>query len=422
MDNITHSLIGIAAAESAFHWRYRGDKPRKFTHAGRALRGALWLASFLASNFPDLDFLYQRITPGKVGALLHHRGHTHTLSLGVLEGLIVAAIVWLFVRIKKDDFLLGARDWIWISAISVLGIGLHIGADFWNSYGVHPFWPWDSRWYYGDFIFIMEPWLWMTLIPAIYFATNRQTKRGKAARGLLLTIFVLALGLVWFSGYVPKLLAFGVTLWGLLLFKLMKKWTPSRRMIEAGSALIGFLLIFLAVSSLTKKTITARLQVAHTEIHDIILSPLPANPFCWFFVSVETFNGNYISRTGIQAAYPALYSAKSCPRLRGETGTSTAPLAKSLEPDDESTVWLGDFKAPLEEFKMIATNCYAAAFLQFARAPYWVMQAPTWIVGALRFDREKGLGFAEFRLPEALTPCPGNLPPWTAPRRDVLSM
>jgi ribosomal protein L28 len=39
----------------------------------------LTLVSILANNAPDLDIVYIGITGGKLGYLLHHRGHTHTL-------------------------------------------------------------------------------------------------------------------------------------------------------------------------------------------------------------------------------------------------------------------------------------------------------------------------------------------------------
>ena len=34
------------------------------------------------------------------------------------------------------------------------GTLLHLGMDFLNSYGVHPFWPIQNRWVYGDSVFI----------------------------------------------------------------------------------------------------------------------------------------------------------------------------------------------------------------------------------------------------------------------------
>lgn len=71
MDNITHSLIGIAIAEEAVQYRrHRGENVSKVAQA------SMWLVSLAANNLPDLDFFYSPITKGPLGYLLHHRGHT----------------------------------------------------------------------------------------------------------------------------------------------------------------------------------------------------------------------------------------------------------------------------------------------------------------------------------------------------------
>jgi inner membrane protein len=33
--------------------------------------------------------------------------------------------------------------------------------DSLNVYGVHPLWPFDPNWYYGDLVFIVEPVFWI---------------------------------------------------------------------------------------------------------------------------------------------------------------------------------------------------------------------------------------------------------------------
>ncbi len=50
---------------------------------------------------------------------------------------------------------------------------LHIAMDFTNNYGVHPFWPVDNRWFYGDSVFIIEPLFWAACAPlAFIFKTH----------------------------------------------------------------------------------------------------------------------------------------------------------------------------------------------------------------------------------------------------------
>ena len=71
----------------------------------------------------------------------------------------------------------GARRFWALVAASLAG---HLVLDSWNTYGVHPFWPVDSRWYYGDAIFIFEPWLWLLLGMAA--AANARTRAGPGRR------------------------------------------------------------------------------------------------------------------------------------------------------------------------------------------------------------------------------------------------
>ena len=64
-----------------------------------------------------------------------------------------------------DRWELGPRALRWGTTAALVtacvGMVLHISMDGLNVYGVHPFWPFDARWYYGDLIFIVEPVFWI---------------------------------------------------------------------------------------------------------------------------------------------------------------------------------------------------------------------------------------------------------------------
>jgi len=145
VDNLTHSLIGATLAELALP-----------AGAPRAMRRTFFVAGVVAANLPDADLVYTRITPAPLGALLHHRGHTHTVVGLVLLGLAMVAVCAL-PRIRDSVGPMRGRLWTLIA----VALASHLVLDSWNSYGVHPFWPIDSRWYYGDAVFILEPWVWM---------------------------------------------------------------------------------------------------------------------------------------------------------------------------------------------------------------------------------------------------------------------
>ena len=84
----------------------------------------------------------------------HARGHTHTLLVATLLG----SALGLFLSKGRALYAL----------VGALVCMLHIFADFWNDYGVHPCWPILNRWFYGDMIFIVEPLLWLAITLAVY--------------------------------------------------------------------------------------------------------------------------------------------------------------------------------------------------------------------------------------------------------------
>ena len=68
--------------------------------------------------------------------------------------------------------------------------------------------------------------------------------------------------------------------------------------------------------------------------------------------------------------------------------------------------------------QIVANDCEAAAFMQFARVPWAMEETDRLIAGDLRYDREPTLGFAEIELKGA-TNCPAPQP-WLPPRKYLL--
>ena len=147
----------------------------------QAQRRIFFTAGVIASNLPDADLLYSSITPPPLGYLLHHRGHTHTL-VGLVGQALLIAVVCQLPAIRRQVG--GARNRFW----ALIGVSLlsHLILDSWNSYGVHPFYPFDMRWYYGDAIFIVEPWFWLFL--GVAATVNAQGDRVRLALGILLGV------------------------------------------------------------------------------------------------------------------------------------------------------------------------------------------------------------------------------------------
>ena len=69
---------------------------------------------------------------------------------------------------------------------------------------------------------------------------------------------------------------------------------------------------------------------------------------------------------------------------------------------------------------LTTNNCEAAALMQFVRAPFVVERRNGWVIGDLRFDRERGLGLAEIEVSSTHAgECPPTAP-WLPPRAELL--
>ena len=170
MDNITHSVIGLGVGELL----HRSLPPEPQEAPQRTRRALLLFSAWFASNAPDLDLFLTRLMPRPFGYMLQHRGHTHTLLLALPQALLVLALLWLLWPGARRLLKTSQPARIGLALCLLLGFGLHMGMDFLNSYGLHPFYPFDNRWLFGDMVFIVEP--------HVLGAAGRARDRGAAHR------------------------------------------------------------------------------------------------------------------------------------------------------------------------------------------------------------------------------------------------
>ena len=151
MFNSTHTLVGLALARTGL------DKwaPR-----------ATW-AAIIASNLPDIDIVTQ--FAGTASYLDHHRGITHTVLGTPILSFALAAVM-----------AVGNWSTLWrYFFISLIAMATHPVLDFTNTYGVRPLLPVTADWYYGDTLFIIDPWLDLILLIGIILSYKiaRRTSR-----------------------------------------------------------------------------------------------------------------------------------------------------------------------------------------------------------------------------------------------------
>ena len=160
MDNLTHSLIGLAASKAGLE----------------KLSPGTTTLCVLAANAPDSDILVL-IFGGRWAFLHHHRGITHsiagTAALALILPLVFYAVDLLRSRIRGTTVRVRLRALI---IASLLVTATHPLMDWTNNYGVRLLLPWTPRWFYGDFVFIIDPFLWVVLGGAAFLLTSKTRK------------------------------------------------------------------------------------------------------------------------------------------------------------------------------------------------------------------------------------------------------
>ena len=143
MDNLTHTLYGLALAKTGLH---------------RATPRAT-LALIVGANFPDVDSA--SLFWGQLNYLKYHRAITHSFAGVVLGALLLASIIYCVnnLLLKKAQ-----ASWWRLFCLGLTGIASHILLDYTNSYGIRPLLPFSGRWYAWDTVFIIDPWILLLLV------------------------------------------------------------------------------------------------------------------------------------------------------------------------------------------------------------------------------------------------------------------
>jgi inner membrane protein len=163
LDNLTHSLVGLTAAKAGLE----------------KLSPGATLLCVLAANSPDSDVAIL-LFGDRWDYLQHHRGITHsiigTTFLTLLMPLIFYGVDRLWARLRGHAPKTKFRG---LLIASVIVSATHPLLDWTNNYGVRPLLPWNPRWFYGDLVFIIDPFLWVVLGGAAFLLASK-TKIGKA--------------------------------------------------------------------------------------------------------------------------------------------------------------------------------------------------------------------------------------------------
>lgn len=182
MDNLAHTLAGLAIAEAGLR--------------RKTALGATTLA--IAANLPDIDAFILLVGDG-VDALAFRRGWTHGILAMLVLPLLLAACMRDVTRLRKERPGSPPASWRWLIVLSAIGVWSHPLLDLLNTYGVRLLMPFSSRWFYGDSLFIIDPWLWLMLLAGIVVSRWRTRRLGADAPRpariaiALLVVYVVAM-------------------------------------------------------------------------------------------------------------------------------------------------------------------------------------------------------------------------------------
>jgi len=410
MDNVTHSLAGLLLAESMT--RLRARRPNAETAPG--LGAVAVISSIVAANLPDADLLYSGIGGDRLRYMLHHRGYTHTVVVAVLGALLLWSLVALFLRWRGTGWP-GRPDTRWLLALFLAGTLSHLVLDWTNSYGVHPFWPLDDRWRYGDAVFIVEPWLWIVSVPALVAASA-----SRSARVLLSLVLLGGLGLAWRVDAVSTGAAIALTIGAVSSIGLARVLRADGRTI---AAIAGWVTVTVIMAAGSGRARAAVLRAIHeldptAQVLDVVMAPMPANAVCMSAITVERSGPMYRVATARVSSIPSVVPAAGCGRrasVESALGTSTRRSTLAVQ-------WGGEWAGPSQEIEgLVRESCPARAAMRFIRVPIWTAAGDSLVLlGDVRYGGG-GSGFADVRVPRRSAACPLAVPPWTPPRADLLS-
>jgi inner membrane protein len=380
VDNLTHSLVGAALAELTLP----ADAPR-------ATRRTFFVTGIIAANLPDADLVYTRITAPPIGYLLHHRGHTHTVAGLALLGVMIAAAVRALPAIRAS---VGAwRNRLWL--LIALALASHLVLDFWNSYGVHPFWPVTSRWFYGDAVYILEPWLWALLGAAA--TLNTQSRVGRVLLGGFVAV-LLGLGTWMRVLSAPALTLILVVTAGYVA--LARRTTARRRTTVALALSATYVVAVFGLREVARAEVASNPATRAYPHHiDLVLSAQAANPLCWSVLSIEG--------DASLTAY-AMTRGTAAVIVRNACGT---PRARSVEWETPQLQSVARLRA------LYANDCWVRAWLQFGRAP----EVRGNMISDLRYSGPDRPNFTTMPIGQwSSGACPRYLSDWRPPRTDLL--
>ena len=271
---------------------------------GRVCRWAT-PALVVGANLPDIDGVAQMF--GTDASLGFRRGWTHGVLAMALLPLFCAGLMlgidWLRRRKRGGQ----AVPAIPLLLLLYLATFTHPLLDWLNTYGVRLLMPLSERWFYGDALFIIDPWFWLAVGASVVLA--RSSRRRSLGAWALLALVTTAIVTV------PALVPWPAKLvWiALLLVIVGLRAHPRHRAWVTWLARSGLavLLLYIAASlAITSHLRQAAFALAETEdlgrVNELFVGPVPADPLAREAV-IDTTSGVHFATLRLWPAEATLH-------------------------------------------------------------------------------------------------------------------
>ena len=179
MNPVCHTLIGASLGFTGL------EKRTRFART----------TMILGANAPDIDAVTYWMAP--MASLGFRRGITHGVLALVVLPLLLAAFMKLVDHLWPGTRGSPACSYPQLMLLSALAIATHPLLDFMNNYGMRWLMPFVDKWWYGDALFIIDPFVWVVLFlglvatPFSRPALLRPLARPASIALLVVTVYIL---------------------------------------------------------------------------------------------------------------------------------------------------------------------------------------------------------------------------------------
>lgn len=364
MDNLTHSLVGLTAAKAGLN----------------RLSPYATAVCVVGANAPDADIV--ALVGGPWFYLQHHRGITHSIIGSLVLAVLIPILFWtsesIVARLRGRERRIKFKG---LLLASLIATSTHTLFDWTNNYGVRPWLPWSGRWYYGDLVFIVDPWLWLSLGGASFLAGPQARWRTLLWAALAVLIATAIIVLPFRAGFEYPLTSRLLWVFGLIgiivahSFRVGERWGSAIAITALALVVVywGALSVAHTRAVQTAQAVMNRIGAEQGEqVQRVAATPLLADPLGWRCLA-ETDRATY--RFDVRLNQAAGNNAPHASRLvrYEQLGEELTPAMESIKSSYPVEVFLGFARFPVVQ---IERDCLGETFAQFADLRYTEPGAP----------------------------------------------